>query len=620
MCGISGIISRKKIEDHEIISITQALRHRGPDAENTFISDDQYIALGHNRLSIIDLSSVANQPMVSSDGRFVIVFNGEIYNFKNIRSEIEKDHPLIRFKTTSDTEVILWAFRLWGENMVKRLQGMFALAIYDNLKKTVFLLRDRMGKKPLYYFHNYEYFIFASEMKALLKHPALVHHKEIDQEAVHEFLHLGYIPEPKTIFRSIRKFPAGFAGEVYPDLSQNFYPYWTLEECISEPKKFHTIEQAKKELIPLLESAVSKRLISDVPLGSFLSGGTDSSLITSFAASLSAKPLKTFCIGFKEGKFDEHQYASRVASHLKTDHHEYILSETEAASILETYLNHFDEPFADTSAIPTMLVSKLARKEVTVALTGDGGDELFLGYGTYTWARRLSNPWFEVIQSPMAWSMKNFGSSRFKRVAHLLERVPKDQVRSHIFSQEQYFFSSNELQTLLVNPLAYQRFHYHDPLFSQLSEEEKQAIFDIHFYLKDDLLVKVDRASMYNGLECRCPLLDQDVVGFALNLEKQFKKNGTTKLILKEILKDHLPEELVNRPKWGFSIPLSRWLKTKFRYLIDENLNEQTVNEAGLVKWSVVDKLKGSFLVGEDYLYHRIWILIVIHKWYKQHG
>lgn len=620
MCGISGIVSKSPIEKELILSISNSLMHRGPDAQDFFLSDNGRVALAHNRLSIIDLSAQANQPMYSVDGRYVIIFNGEIYNFRNIRARLEKEDAAIQFKTNSDTEVILWAFHHWGVDMVKHLEGMFAIVIYDKASEKLLLFRDRMGKKPLYYFHNYECIVFASELKAILKHPALNQQKEIDLQAIHEFLHLGYIPEPKTIFRSVRKFPAGFVGEIYPDLSHAFYPYWKLEESFGPEKKFTSLNSAAKELKSTLENAVEKRLISDVPLGSFLSGGTDSSLVTAIAAGLSGKPLKTFCIGFKEGKFDEHVHASRVASCLKTDHHEYILSEGEASSILETYLDHFDEPFADTSAIPTLLVSKMARSEVTVALTGDGGDELFLGYGTYTWAKRLNNPWFQLAQPSMAWGMKTFGSSRYKRISHLLERVPPVQKRSHIFSQEQYFFSATEIQKLLVNPIAYQSFHFSDPL-PYLDEEEKQSLFDLRFYLKDDLLVKVDRASMYNSLECRCPLLDQDVVRFAFALDERLKKNkGITKFILKELLKSYLPIELIYRTKWGFSIPLSRWLKTEFRYLIDQNLNKETVMATGLVKWEIVEKLKKSFLGGEDYLYNRIWILIVIHKWLRLHG
>jgi asparagine synthase (glutamine-hydrolysing) len=619
MCGIAGIISKKEIARNDIVEITHALSHRGPDSENIIMLADNRVAFGHTRLSIIDLSARANQPMQSADLRYTLIFNGEIYNFQTLRKEIELKG--IISKTTSDTEVILNAFQLWGDKMVSRLQGMFSIAIYDSMVRKVFLFRDRVGKKPLFYFQNHEHFMFASEIKSFLKHPALQSHLEVDKEAIHEFMHLGYIPEPKTIYRSIRKFPAGFVGEVHDNLSQNFYPYWNIDDCIDGRSLAHAdLADTKNQLGTLLHKAVQKRLISDVPLGTFLSGGTDSSLITAIASKNVSKPLKTFNIGFKESKFDEHVYASRVAKHLNTDHHEYILSETEAASILEKYLFHLDEPFADTSAIPTMLVSELARKEVTVALTGDGGDELFLGYGTYTWANRLKNPAFKAMQTLLASSL-NFGNARLKRVSRLLRKVPKSQLRSHIFSQEQYFFSAEEIRESLASPFSYQPFRYVDPAkeTALLTEAGKQSLFDLKYYLKDDLLVKVDRASMYYGLECRCPLLDEELVQFALNINERFKvKRGTNKWLLKEILKTYLPDDLVNRQKWGFSIPLSRWLKNEFRYLIDENLNQQAVEEIGVIKYDFVKKLLDSFMAGEDYLYNRIWILVVLHKWLRR--
>ncbi len=622
MCGIAGIVSKMKVEPQTIQRLTNALRHRGPDAEDTYINNAGTTSLGHTRLSIIDLSDLANQPMHSVDGRHVIVFNGEIYNFKNLRKEIELLNPDIKFRTNSDTEVILNAFDCWGVEMVHRLEGMFALAIYDTILDKLFLFRDRVGKKPLYYFCDHQHFIFASEIKSLLTHHAVAESKEIDKQAVHEFLYLGYIPEPKTIYRSIRKFPAGSVGEVWSNLSFSFHPYWKAEDQLRDKRISINVSTIKATLRDKLHTAVQKRLVSDVPLGSFLSGGTDSSLVTAIASEYTKGPIKTFSVGFKESKFDEHQFAAQVASHLKADHHEYILSESEAAGMLETYLNHLDEPFADTSAIPTMLVSKLARKEVTVALTGDGGDELFLGYGTYTWANRLSNPLFKAIQSPLAFGLKTFGGERLKRIAHLLEKVDKQYLRSHIFSQEQYFFSDSEIRNkLLKQTLDYEPFRYNDPaLVITLSEEEKQAIFDFNFYLKDDLLVKVDRASMFHGLECRCPLLDHEVIEFALSAPIHVKRRGDiNKWILKEILKEYLPDHLIYRHKWGFSIPLSRWLKNELSYLMnyldDEHLEKTNVFNPVYIR-DMVDR----FHEGEDYLYNRLWVLIIIQRFLLSHA
>lgn len=623
MCGISGIVGKHHLEPGEVELLCHKLAHRGPDASGTYVSENGRVALGHNRLSIIDLSSAANQPMTSVDGRYVIVFNGEIYNFQSLRSEIERENPSSVFRTQSDTEVILHAFAVWGVKMAQRLEGMFVIAIYDCQNEKLFLFRDRVGKKPLFYFCNQGRFIFASEIKAILAHPAVQKQKEVDQQAVHEFLHLGYIPEPKTIFRAIRKFPAGSFGEIELGLSHSFESFWRWEDTFDQPLTYRNENEATEQLSGALQDAVRKRLISDVPLGTFLSGGTDSSVVTAMASRLTTKPLKTFSIGFKEDKFDERIYASKVAKLLNTDHHETVLAEAEAAALLETYVSHLDEPFADTSTIPTMLVSKISRQHVTVALTGDGGDELFLGYGAHVWAQRLANGMVKPIQFPLAAALNLFGNSRLKRIAQLLAPVPKRQLRSHIFSQEQYLFSDHELHNLLQNPLSYQPFFYLDPHLANrvLTEAEKQAFFDLKFYLKDDLLVKVDRASMFFGLECRCPFLDLGVIRAVASMPDNLKhRGGVPKYILKEILRDYLPKDLIFRKKWGFSIPLSKWLRNEFRYLIDQNLNKGVVTQLGYVKWSEVEQLLGRFFRDEDYLYNRVWTLVVLHKWLRENS
>lgn len=616
-----GIWSKEGVVPHEVETALAMLRHRGPDAEAIYLNDDHTVALGHTRLSIIDLSQQANQPMKSADERYVIVFNGEIYNFKEVRKRIETIRPGTVFLTHSDTEVILHAFSIWGIGMVKQLEGMFAIAIFDSVDDKLFLFRDRLGKKPLYYFLNDHCFVFGSEIKSLLQNSVVRAAKEVDIHAVHEFVHLGYIPEPKTIFRHIKKFPSGSVGVIRTDFLLNLQHYWRPEDALEEAVD---VKNASGTFRSLLHHAVQQRLISDVPLGTFLSGGTDSSLVTAIASEYVSGKLKTFSIGFKERAFDEQQFAKQVAACLKTDHHDYVLAESEAVNMLEKYIEHFDEPFADTSSIPTMLVSKLARKEVKVALTGDGGDELFQGYGSYSWAQRLSNPLLRLYRRPLSFGLQLLRDSRLKRVAHLLQRVNASETRSHIFSQEQYFFSGSEIKNkLLREGSTYIPFNYNDPILKtlHLNEAEKQAFFDLKFYMKDDLLVKVDRASMYYALECRCPLLDQSVVEFALGLPYAMKLHGgVSKWMLKEQLKEYLPDQLIYRQKWGFSIPLAQWLKSKLSYLIDDYLNNETVEEIGLVKVTYVKELKSRFVRGEDYLYNRIWILIVLHKWMKDHA
>lgn len=622
MCGIVGIVTTPSasIQESEITDMSFRVRHRGRDASGVFISERRTMALGHTRLSIIDLSPEANQPFYSRDGRYAMVFNGEIYNFMELKKELQQKYQ-ISFKTHSDTEVLLEAFGVWGMGMAEKLEGMFAIAIVDQKENKVFLFRDRIGKKPLYYFQSDSLFLFASEIKALLQHPDTRNHRQINKRAITEFFHLGYIPEPDTIYKHIYKFPAGHSGYIHEDLKLYLTAYWRVYDKL-DSERITQPDEAGKKLKNLLNQAVRKRLISDVPLGSFLSGGTDSSLITAIASKLSSTPLKTFSIGFTENAFDESRYAKAVAAHLNTQHTEYILSEKDSIGILETYLKHFDEPFADTSAIPTMLVSRLAREEVKVVLTGDGGDELFLGYGAYTWARRLNSFWLKGVKRPMHFFLKATGKSRYNRIAHLLEEVSIGNVQSHIFSQEQYFFSQKEIASLLLKDnSAFEPFTYNElsGIHTHLYAEERQALFDLQFYLKDDLLVKVDRASMFYGLECRCPLLDHHVIEYAMSLHRSLKrKNGVSKWILKQLLSEYIPKELVDRPKWGFSVPLSKWLKTDLKYLVDELLSPNAVDEIGIVTNEYVQKLKSEFFGGQEYLYNRLWAVIVLHKWWKE--
>lgn len=617
MCGIAGIVSEQAFDQLELTSMTMALSHRGPDAQNTFFNDTSTVGLGHTRLSIIDLSCEANQPMISDDGRFVIVFNGEIYNYRSLRRDLEKLDTSLKFQTNSDTEVILHGFAHWGENIAAKLQGMFAFAIYDQRKNKLFFCRDRIGKKPLYYFRDKDRFVFASEIKALVKSPAIKANLSVNYEALYTFLHIGYIPEPHSIYTSIHKFPAGHFAFVEDDFSLHPKAFWNVVNDHSANKQW-TDREAKDQLNSVLSNAIQDRLVSDVPLGSFLSGGTDSSLITAIASRLKSDKLKTFSIGFSESKFNEGEYAKRVASYLHTEHHAYTLSESEAVNILEAYLQHFDEPFADTSAIPTMLVSKLARDHVTVALAGDGGDELFLGYGSYDWATRLASGWVKALQSPLSFAFRNSRNDRLKRISFLLEKVKEDQKRSHIFSQEQYLFSRKEIihKLMLSSKDPFGMLEYNDPISTDLSESEKQALFDIQFYLKDDLLVKVDRASMFYGLECRNPFLDYNVIALAHKLPVHMKKRGKEhKWILKEMLKEYLPDDLIYRPKWGFSIPLAKWMKNELAYMIEKYLSRESVEEIGIVKYPYIHELKNAFAKGDNFLYNRLWVLIVAHKW-----
>ncbi len=614
MCGIAGFFSAKhKFTEGDLHAMTTCLAHRGPDAAGYYTNLSGSLGFGHRRLSILDLSTAANQPMTSHNGRYIIAFNGEVYNFQEIAAKLN-----IITKTTSDTEVILEAFLLKGVEAVQLFNGMFAIAIYDTLQDELYLFRDRLGVKPIYYYFKDGVFAFASELKALLSSDYIKGNIEVNKAVIPTYLNVGYVPEPHTIYTHIYRQPAGSVATVING-EMTIKNYWTPEEKI-KPAVVSDFAGAKKELKSLLETSVKYRMISDVPFGTFLSGGIDSSTVTAIAQKVSEKPVKTFSIGFKEATHNESEFARDVANKLGTQHTEFIVSETDALALIDRMLTAYDEPYTDSSAIPTMLVSKLARQHVTMVLTGDGGDELFHGYGAYTWAKRLDKGLVKGLRKPLAFALSMMGE-RFKRGSEVINYADEARIKSHIFSQEQYLFSTRELDALLVpsftrSILLEETFH---GLERKLSAAEEQALFDIKYYLKDDLLVKVDKASMQFSLEARSPFLDYRIVEFALNLDEKLKiHNGTAKYLLKEVLYDYLPRETFNRPKWGFSIPLGKWLKNELNYLLKDYLNKDVIEQCGVVQFEAVETLLNRFYAGENYLYNRLWALVVLHKWIKE--
>jgi asparagine synthase (glutamine-hydrolysing) len=616
MCGIAGFYSLTgQINQRDLHSMTECLQHRGPDADGFFVNESGTVGLGHRRLSIIDLSNAANQPMISSNDRYVIIFNGEVFNFLEIKKQLN-----IQPRTSSDTEIILEAFAQKGVEAVNLFNGMFAIIIYDKKEEALYFFRDRVGVKPLYYFSDGENFAFASEIKSLMLCPHVTKNIHLHKGAVSTFLYTGYIPGPYTIYDRIRQFPAGHYG-VLKNGQFEIAPYWVAENKIAATVESN-LGKAKQQLKELIISSVNYRMISDVPFGTFLSGGIDSSTITAVAQSISEKPVKTFTIGFKEDSYDESIYARKIARYLKTEHHEFIVSENDALELMDKMMTAYDQPYADSSSIPTMLVSKLARKYVTMTLSGDGGDELFLGYGAYTWARRLSNPLVKLFHGPLAFSLSQL-SEKYRRGGGVFNYKTTRRIKSHIFSQEQYFFSEQELNNLLADKyktgiLLDENF---DGLKRKLSPQEEQAFFDFKYYLKDDLLTKVDVATMQFSLEARNPLLDYRIVEFALNLNEKLKlKKGTTKYILKQILYEYIPPQYFDRPKWGFAIPLIKWLRNDLHYLIERYLNEETIISCGVVKFEKVKALRQRFEKGEDFLYNRLWALILLHKWMSEHA
>lgn len=610
MCGIAGFYTQQAQESSVIQSMTQAIAHRGPDADGFYHQHNR--ALGHRRLSIIDLSTAANQPMYSADKRWVIVFNGEVYNYQEVAKSLN-----LSLRTHSDTEVLLESFAQKQAEAISVWNGMFALALYDTLRDKLFLIRDRIGIKPLYYFYNNGDLFFASELKALFAVKSLKKQLTINQRAIQNFLRFGYIPGPDTIYNEVKKLPPGSFAEITTDRFE-IKTYWRPEDKIY-PTVISNETDARQELERLLLSSVKYRMIADVPYGTFLSGGIDSSLVTALAQKHSSTPVKTFSIAFTESKYNEAQYARAVSQHLKTDHHEYTVTENDALQLVETMLDAYDEPYADSSGIPTMLVSKLARQHVTMVLSGDGGDELFMGYGAYTWAERLHKPLLKTFHKPVA-SLLSLGNPRQQRAAKVFDYDDIQTLPEHIFSQEQYFFSDKELRRFIKGPLLTSQLAYHTVKARKLSPAEQQAFFDLKYYLCDDLLVKVDIASMQYALEVRVPLLDYRIVEFALNLDESLrKKAGITKYLLKQVLYDYVPATLFDRPKWGFSIPLPQWLRGELKYLIDQYLSEELISKHQLIHVNDAVSIRNQFLKGNTQLYNRVWALLILHRWMEKH-
>ncbi|MEO8150711.1 MAG: asparagine synthase (glutamine-hydrolyzing) [Bacteroidia bacterium] len=619
MCGIAGYFSSNNFFNRADVQLMMdAIAHRGPDADGFFTEGP--VALGHKRLSIIDLSANANQPMYSHNQRYVMVYNGEVYNYIEIAAN-EKSKHKFDLNTSSDSEIILETFALHGVEAVKQFNGMFAFAIYDKEEEALFIFRDTVGIKPLYYYWHDGNLAFASELKAIKSLKQIKF--EINHEALYNYLHLGYIPAPQSCYQNIYKLEAGCWLKISKNgLEKNYFN--NLTDAI-EPATLNDEAIAKKKLDMLLNSSVKMQMRSDVPFGVFLSGGTDSSMVAAMAVKNSNQHINTFSIGFKEKTHNEAVHAAAIANHLKTNHHEFIVTYDDGLQLASDVMLNYDEPFADSSAIPTYLVSQLARKHVKVVLSGDGGDELFFGYGAHQWAERLNTPVFKFGRKPMQLAFSQM-QSRYKRIAGLLNFDSSTYLASHIFSQEQYLFSANEISELLSHEFAK---HFDQSFFKKflsinqsqrkLTDAEQQALFDLKFYLPEDLLVKVDRASMKHSLEVRVPILDYRIVEFALNLNPQLKnKNGIAKYLLKLVLYDYIPRSLLNRPKQGFSIPLNNWLKNELHFLIENHLNKNTIIAAGILNYESVASLIARWKNGSDYLCNRIWQLIVLQQWWER--
>lgn len=612
MCGISGAFSKNGIHYNDLVCATDAMQHRGPDSGGYYNAEANPIFLGHRRLSIIDLSSVANQPMHSANDRYVLVYNGEVYNFNELRAKL----PGQQWKTHSDTEVILELFAKYGTESFAWLNGMFSLAIHDKEEQKLIIARDHIGIKPLFYYKDDQSFVFASELKVIKNYFDSEKKKlAVNKEAIPYFLHLGFIPEPYTIYKSVHKFPSAHYAVLDANTgSMEMKAFWKPEDhFLTNPIRDE--QTAYKKYRDTLFESIESQMVSDVPLGTFLSGGIDSSLVTAVASKISQRKINTFSIGFNEAKYDESEYAAAVAKHLGTNHHTFKVSANDVLELVPSLLDVYDEPFADSSAFPTMLVSRLARQHVTVTLSGDGGDELFQGYGMYTWANRLAKPMVKTFRKPL-YAITQMMDDRMKRGGALFNYPSEKRIHTHIFSQEQYMFSEQELSRLLKHP---------DFDFSTINKlnvtagnaAEKQALWDFKHYLKDDLLVKVDRASMRYSLESRVPLLDQRLIELALNIDYDLKinKDYGTKYLMKKVLYDIVPRQHFERPKRGFAIPLKEWLQGPLKYLINDYLNDDLVAAHGIVEPTEVKKLLKQFDEGATHVYGRVWLLVVLHWW-----
>jgi asparagine synthase (glutamine-hydrolysing) len=642
MCGITGFWTTKA---HIALCETAremalAIRHRGPDDCGEWADTAAGLALAHRRLSILDLSPQGHQPMLSSSGRYVIVFNGEVYNY----AELRKDLPEQSWKGHSDTEVMLAAFEQWGiERSVQRFVGMFAFALWDRQEGNLYLVRDRLGIKPLYYGSTNGTFLFGSELKALRAHPHF--EAEIDRGALALLMRHNYIPHPYSIYEGVKKLPPGTILKIdSPQQISEPVAFWSAREVAEQGSRSPVAadpQAATEQLEELLHDAVRLRMLADVPLGAFLSGGVDSSTVVALMQSLTAKPIRTFSIGFEESGYNEAPYAAAVAKHLGTDHTELYLSPAETQAVIPQLPYFYDEPFSDSSQIPTFLVSRLARKSVTVALSGDGGDELFAGYPRYALAAKMASslrmiPLF--ARKAAAQALRLLSAESWDRVFRcaapvipkgLLARRPGEQIHrlanllkvnssdlvylsmlSHWDSPSKLVPSAVEHRTALTDP---------DRQASLQDPISRMMFTDLISYLPDDILTKVDRASMAVSLEARVPILDHRVVEFAWKLPMSLRaRDGKEKWLLRQVLYKFVPPELIERPKMGFGIPIGVWLRDSLREWAEELLDPLRLRQEGFFDPAVVRRIWSEHLSGARNWQYHLWDVLMFQAWLAQ--
>jgi asparagine synthase (glutamine-hydrolysing) len=634
MCRIAGFWDLKfkgnyNLED-VMIGMRDTLIFGGPDDAGIYVEKDKGLALGHRRLSILDLSTRGHQPMKNDDGSLWITYNGEAYNFNEVRDELLRKN--YKFKSNTDTEVILKAYEEWGIDSVHKFRGMFAFGIWDKRKEKLILCRDRVGVKPLYYYYKDSLFIFASELKAFHKHPAF--YKELDEKALGLYLQLGYITAPYSIFKNTYKLRPGHYIEVdkYGDIKE--IKYWDVEDYFKQGLELRDNkysdnkeeENIVEELEDILIESFKLRLVSDVPVGVFLSGGFDSSIVTALIQKNIDQPLKTFTIGFHEKKYNEANWAKKVANYLGTDHTELYCTHEDALSIIPRLPEIYDEPFGDSSAIPTLLLSMLAKKEVKVCLSGDGGDEFFCGYPKYWIIKETTR---NVAKIPLMGRIVNLVSSdlifniynafkpilpnypnlkdKYKKIQWILNT--KNVIRQSILVSS--VFANEDLSTLGFHnqDLSANISNYSDSISSMM-------LFDCKTYLPDDILVKVDRAGMAVALEAREPLLDHKILEYIVKIPIEYKfKKGTSKYILRRILDKYVPQNLVCRPKQGFGIPIYEWFKTSLKRYYMEYLNKKRIESDGFLNAESVESMLSQCLNEKGISHNKLWLLLIFQMW-----
>lgn len=648
MCGITGFMvpifdTSSNLRD-VLTRMTNRLSHRGPDDSGVWLDEAAGIGLGHRRLSILDLSPEGRQPMASHCGRFIITYNGEVYNFIEIRRELEsKGH---HFRGRSDTEVVLEAIAQWGvHSAVRRFVGMFAFAVWDCRERILYLVRDRLGIKPLYYGWLGKSFLFGSELKAIKVHPSF--RAEINRDVLALYLRYNYVPAPYSIYTGIGKLMPGCVLTLRADGGPGdlkVEPYWSARQ-VSENGVKSLFDCPEQEIVDaldlLLREAVRLRLVADVPLGAFLSGGVDSSAVVALMQAQSSRPVKTFTIGFHEFDYNEAGYAREVARHLGTEHTELYLTSKEVMAVLPRLPELYDEPFSDSSQIPTFLVSELARRQVKVILSGDGGDELFGGYNRYLWGRRIWGKigWIPpglrrfcakllLDQSPLLWNrvfeflkpalpqklVFALPGEKIHKFADVLPAESPEVMYHNLISfwkrPEELIDGANEPETVFTAPLTWPDLP--DPI-------SRMMFFDLVSYLPDDILTKVDRASMGVALETRAPLLDHRVVEFSWKLPLEAKiRNGQGKWLLRQVLSRYVPDELIERPKMGFSIPIDRWLRGPLRDWAESLLSSGRLKSEGYFRPGPIRKLWLEHLRGEKNAQNYLWAILMFQGWLEE--